>query len=57
MSSPFLVGEKGANGTIHLKPVKPPTFWQRLEKRLVWLFGWGLWTVIVFFLGWMWGAL
>jgi hypothetical protein len=56
MSSPFLVGVKGPAGTINLIPVKPPTFWQRAEKLLIRLFGWGLWTLFVFMAGWMWGA-
>jgi hypothetical protein len=56
-NQPFLVGIKGQNGSIHLIPTKPPTFWQRLGKWLAWVIGWGLWTLIVFWVGYMAGAL
>lgn len=57
MSSPFLIGVKGPSGTINLIPIKPPTFWQKLQKWLAWLFGWGLWTLLVYFVGYTMGAL
>lgn len=57
MSSPFLIGVQGQNGSINLIPIKPPTFWQRLEKWIAWLVAWGLWTLLAFFVGYAVGAL
>jgi hypothetical protein len=56
-TNPVFVGIKGQAGTINLIPTTPPTFWQRLGKRLTWLFGWGLWTLLAFMAGWAWGAM